>query len=368
MANFQKMAAQFAAKHVREQAPVQIEQKFPQNIWQKMAEAGLFKIGLPESYGGSGGTGLDILQAGEAFVRQGRNLGLGISLIFQQIIARYILGKFGQPRQCQQYLSAAADGKCIFSFAVSEPQRGASPKTMATAASRHNSAYLLSGEKIYLTNGPIADVFIVIAVTADSLPKKEFTAFIVPRQTPGLTVSSPMSLDFLKSSPHGRITLQRCLLEPDAVLGEVGKAWREMVVKLGEVEDVIMMGPVLGSLAAQLDLLTSLLVKKNAPAERELFREFGALDAHWQAMQTLAYEAAARLDKDAGSPYPLVIALAHLAANFSESLVKFPERWKITAPDLFFELQTDLASLGFLQKRRRQIHEEKAGRALLINT
>ena len=205
-------AADFAARHVAARKDLQTGQEFPADIWREMGKAGLFRAGLPESEGGDGGGHLELLRSGEAFVRSGFNLGLGMSWVFQQMIARCVVGAFGTKEQCRQYLRAAALGNCTMSFAVSEPGRGASPKTMVTKAQKQGESYLLDGEKTYLTNGPVADLFVVIAVTDDAAARKGFTAFIVPRGAQGLQVTPPMPLNFLKPSPHGGIQLNHCLV------------------------------------------------------------------------------------------------------------------------------------------------------------
>lgn len=364
----QKMAAEFAAEHIAGRDDLQTAQEFPTDIWQKMGEAGLFKIGLPESYGGTGGGYIELLRAGEAFVRSGGNLGLGVSWIFQQIIARFVMAGFGSQQQCGQYLQAAARGKCTLCFAVSEPKRGASPKTLTTSARKQGTSYCLNGEKTYLTNGPIADVFIVVAVTDDTQPLKSFTAFIVPRNTEGLTVTPPMPLNFLKPSPHGGIQLNNCLIGQNSILGKEGSVWQDIVVPLGEIEDVVMTGPVLGGMAAELDLLTDAIRESETGADRTLQGAFGSLSALWQTLQTIACEAAGRLDRGDASPLPLSTTFAHLAAEFHTGIAKLSERWSIPLPTPYTYLRTDMESLGLLQTRRLQIRQGKIGRALLIHS
>lgn len=360
-----KQAADFAAEYIACRPDLQTGQEFPMDLWRKMGEAGLFKIGITENYGGIGGGYIDLLQVAEAFVKSGGNLGLGLSWLFQQIIARYVMGTFGTPQQCEQYLRAAACGKCTLSFAVSEPKRGASPKTLATQAKKTKTGYVLNGEKTYLTNGPIADIYIVVAVTDDTVPLKSFTAFIVPRDTQGLTVTPPMPLNFLKPSPHGGIQLNNCLIEENAVLGKKGSAWQDIVVPLGEIEDVVMTGPVLGGMAAQLDLLAAAIRKNSTSTDRALQSEWGALNALWQTLRIIAHEATGRLDRGGDSPIPLGITFARLAAQFHADIAQLSERWKIHVPDQYTDLQKDMESLGVLQKRRLQIRQEKIGAALL---
>ena len=357
------LAADFAARHVACRADLQTEQEFPSDLWRKMGKAGLFRAGLPEEYGGDGGGYLDLLRSGEAFVRSGLNLGLGMSWIFQQIIARSVVGTFGTTEQCRQYLRAAALGNCAISFAVSEPGRGASPKALATKAQQQGESYLLTGEKTHLTNGPIADLFVVVAVTDDTSARKGFTAFMVPRGAQGLFVEPPMPLNFLKPSPHGGIQLNGCLIPKASVLGREGNAWEDIVVPLGETEDVVMMGPVLGGMAAQLDLLNSAL--RGHSTDRTLQGEWGALHALWQALRSIAYEAAGKLDRGDGSTASAGIAFARFAAEFHADIARWPEQLHLQPPERFGLLQKDMAFLEMLQKRRLQIRREKIGAALL---
>jgi alkylation response protein AidB-like acyl-CoA dehydrogenase len=361
----QEKAAAFAAEHVSCRVDLQTGQEFPMDIWRKMGEAGLFKIGIAEIYNGAGGGYLDLLKAGESFVESGYNLGLAVSWLFQQIIAHYVIAAFGTPQQREQYLRAAAEGKCTLSFAVSEPRRGASPKMLTTSAQKRDTSYLLNGEKTYLTNGPIADIFIVVAVTDDTTPRKGFTAFIVPHTASGITVTPPLAMNFLKPSPHGGIKLENCLIGQKSVLGKEGSAWQDIVVPLGEIEDVVMMGPALGGMAAQLNILIDAIRENPTQPDRALQGELGALNALWQTLRIIAYEAAQRLDRGNASPIPLVITFARLAAEFHADIAQMSERWKILSPAFYAYLQGDMESLGTLQKRRLQIRQEKIGAALL---
>lgn len=361
-----RQVAAFAAKHVALRPDLQIGQEFPMDLWREMGKAGLFQIGLPEKYGGTGGGYLDLLQAGETFVQNGLNLGLGVSWIFQQIIARYVLETFGNHQQREKYLRTAACGKCTLSLAVSEPGRGASPKTLATKAIRKGGDYCLNGEKTYLTNGPIADVFIVVAVTDDAGPQKSFTAFIIPRDTLGLTVTPPMPLSFLKPSPHSGIQLINCIVDKSVILGREGSAWTDIVVPLGEIEDVVMTGPVLGGMNAQLDGVMAAIREAPLP-DRALQDEAGALCALLQTLRLIAYEAARLLDRGGDSPAPLSIAFARLAAEFQADINRLSERDSITLANSCADLGRDMAALGTLQKRRMQIRREKIGAARLAS-
>lgn len=357
--------ARFAAGHVASRSDLQTAGEFPRDIWHEMGRAGLFKIGIAKKYGGTGGGYLALLKAGEAFVESGYNLGLALSWLYQQMIAHYILRVVGTPRQRRQYLNAAAEGKITFSFAVSEPGHGAHPKRQSTSAKKDKTGYVLAGEKTYLTNGPIADIFIVVAVTDDTPAHKRFTAFLVPRTTKGVTVMPPLALNFLRPSPHGGVKLEDCFLGQKSILGKEGNAWPDLVVPFGEIEDVVMMGPALGGMSAELTMLIDAVREHQTETNRTLSEELGALHALTQTLRIVAYEAADLLDRSKVSPTPLAITFARLAAEFQTGIAHIQEEWKIAPSDLCADLQRDMQSLESLKKKLLQIRQGKIGAALL---
>lgn len=367
MMEVRKQTAAFAAKYIAPRADLQTGQEFPMDIWQEMGKAGLFQIGIAKTHGGAGGGYFELLKAGEAFVESGCNVGLAVSWLYQQIIARFILGAFATPAQRRQYLRPAAQGEITLSFAVSEPARGARPKLLTTAAQRSGRHFILNGEKTYLTNGPIADVFIVVAVTDDRTEQKRFTAFLVPRSAQGMTVLLPLAINFLKPSLHGGIKLEDSLIAEKSILGEEGKAWQDMVVPLGEIEDVVMMGPVLGGLSAELSLLVDAAGRDAAPADRTRKRRLGAFFALLETMRSIAHEAADRLDRGNASPAPLTITFARLAADFHAGFSEAAADWQIAPSAAYACLHRDLESMGSLKKGLLQVRQEKIGAALLRN-
>ena len=361
----QTLIADFAASHVATRPDLHTQTEFPMDLWQIMGVAGLFKTGIAKHYGGAGGGFLSLLQAGETFVQNGYNSGLAFSWLYQQTIARQIIGSLGTSRQRRDYLPALAEGRLILSFAVSEPGHGARPGLLKTSAVPRGKYHELTGEKTYLTNGPLADVFIVIAVTDNTTARKRFTAFLVPRDTPGLTVGPPLTLDFLKPSLHGSIKLDHCIIGPNALVGRKDTAWMDMVVPFGEVEDVVMMGPVLGGMSAQLDMLIASLGNTGAALERERQSEIGNLHALLTTLRMIAGEAAGRLDGGIESPVPLIITFAELAAWFQTSIARSISRLDRVIPDPYNSLQRDMEALVMFKKKLLQLRREKIGAFLL---
>lgn len=361
----QTRIADFAARHVATRPDLHSHCDIPMDIWTLMREEGLFRIGITGRYGGAGGGYPELVGAGEAFVRYGLNLGLAFSWLYQQILARYIIDLFGSPELKAHLLPELAAGKITLSFAVSEPGRGAHPKHLQTKAVRQNHAYILNGEKTYLTNGPMADLFIVVAVTDETAQHRRFTAFAVERQAPGVTVGPPLTLNFLKPSLHGGIALADCMVGPDAVLGTQGNAWAEMVVPMGEIEDVVMMGPAVGAMSAQLNMVIESVKKTGTASDRSLQGDIGHLHAFLQTLRIIAGEAATRLENVGSSSTPLGIVFARLASDFQNALTQCIEHWRIEVDDAHAFLRQDLETLGALRRTLLRRRREKIGAALL---
>lgn len=362
--DIRSQAAAFAARYVAVRTDLWTAAEFPADIWREMARTGLFKIGIAEEYGGAGGGYRDLLAAGEAFVECGHNPGLALSWLYQQMLARFAIGGFGTPRQQRQYLTAAAAGQCTLSFAVSEPGLGARPKRLATEARRKDDGYLLSGEKTYLTNGPIADLFIVVAVTGSDSARRRFTAFLVSRDAPGVTVSPPLEIPFLKPSSHGGVRLDACRLAPADVLGREGAAWTDLVIPVGEIEDVVMMGPALGGMAAELAALAKTIAAK-PPATDAQKEALGSLSSLLAALRAVARDAADRLDRNDPPPVALGIAFARMAADFHAEAGRLQEALAAAWPEAIDRLRRDGEAMGTLKKRLAQIRQRKIGQALL---
>jgi alkylation response protein AidB-like acyl-CoA dehydrogenase len=252
MADLLKNAAAFAQEKIAPREELAFSAAFPYDIWKELGQEKLLGIGIPEAQGGLGGSYDAISRAGETLVKYGHNMGIVLSLFLQNLAGKFLIQGFGNERQRDDILPKMATGEITVSFAVSEPGAGAHPKLIKTRALSVNDGYVLTGEKTYLTNGPIANLFIVIAVTDVVDGKKRYSAFMVPKNMPGLTVSEPMHIEALRPSPHGGIVLTDCFVPELALLGNRHTAYEDMVKPFREVEDVMMMGPLTGGAGYQL--------------------------------------------------------------------------------------------------------------------
>jgi alkylation response protein AidB-like acyl-CoA dehydrogenase len=357
--------SRFAIEHVVSRVDLQTAPDFPHDIWQKMGEAGFFKIGIAEAFGGSGSGFIELARAGEVFVRSGYNMGLALSWLYQQIIAIYLISGYGTERQRKQYLPLMAKGKLIASFAVSEPKHGAHPKLLTSTATPDGNCYMLNGEKTYLTNAPIANLFIVVAITGEAEQQKKFSVFLVSSSDEGVIVKPQLKFDFLKPSPHGGIIFQECRVHASNMLGEKDTAYANIVIPFSDVENVIMMGAVTGAMGAELMDTIVEINKRNIHKDKSLQIEVGALDALLETMRAIVRNAAQKLDQPERSAVPLMLVFKELAAGFQSRIAAAVAKWEIKTKERYNVLLTDINVLGALQEKTLQDKQAKLGDELI---
>jgi acyl-CoA dehydrogenase len=168
---------------------------------------------------------------------------LGVASIWAgpQLVGRHFLG-FGTDAQRVEWLGRP------LAVAISEPEVGAHPKLLTTRAEAINGGFRITGRKAWVTNGPSADAIIVFAITAEEQHRKRYSAFIVPRETPGLTVSDMPDFHALRPSKHCLLTFDGCLVADTAMLGEPGSAYERMALPFRDIEDAVGTFGTLGAL------------------------------------------------------------------------------------------------------------------------
>jgi len=159
---------------------------------------------------------------------------LGVASVWggRQLVGRHFLS-FGTDAQHAEWAGRA------LAVAISEPKVGAHPKLLTTRAERVDGGFRITGQKAWVSNGPSAEAIIVFAITAEEQGRKRYSAFIVPRGTPGLTVSEMPGFHALRPSKHCLLTLDGCAVPESAVLGEAGSAYERMALPFRDIEDAV---------------------------------------------------------------------------------------------------------------------------------
>lgn len=158
---------------------------------------------------------------------------LGAGDAGRRVVGRFFIEGFGTALQRERWLPLLA------AVAISEPRVGAHPKLLSTRAESDDDAYRIFGEKAWVTNGPIADVFIVLAITSVEAGRKRYSALLVPRDTPGLLIDEALQYRALAPSRHCGLRLDGCRVPHTALLGEAGTAYETMALPFRDVEDAV---------------------------------------------------------------------------------------------------------------------------------
>ncbi len=180
-----------------------------------------------------------IARAEAALVERTGLLGQGGSWAGRQMVARFFLAGFGDEEQRAAWLPQLASGASVASVAISEPRVGAHPKLLTTRAEVDGDEYRITGEKAWVTNGPLAAVFVVLAVMAIEDGRKRYGAFLVPRDTPGLSIREMPEYRALAPSRHCGLVLEGCRVPHSALLGPAGSAYEAMALPFRDVEDAV---------------------------------------------------------------------------------------------------------------------------------
>ena len=214
----------------------------------QMATAGLFQIGLPGA-----SAALDsyraIAAAEQAIAAKTGLLGLASGFAARQMIARFFIGGFANAEQRATWLPRIAAGEVCTSVAISEPGAGAHPKHLLTTAEPHGAGFVIRGRKAWVTNGPIADVFLVLAVIAVEDGRKRYGLFLIPKETSGLVIKPMPALDALAPSTHCELELDGCEVPASAQVGVMPDAYPAMALPFRDVEDTVGTANIVGLLS-----------------------------------------------------------------------------------------------------------------------
>ncbi|GAB6441194.1 acyl-CoA dehydrogenase AcdA [Bacillus luti] len=220
-----KMVRDFAKNEVVPTAAERDEEeRFDRALFDQMAELGLTGIPWPEEYGGIGSDYLAYVIAIEELSRVCASTGVTLSA--HTSLAGWPIFKFGTEEQKQTFLRPMAEGTKIGAYGLTEPGSGSDAGGMKTIAKRDGDHYVLNGSKIFITNGGIADIYVVFALTDPESKQRGTSAFIVESDTPGFSVGKKESKLGIRSSPTTEIMFEDCRIPVENLLGEEGQGFK----------------------------------------------------------------------------------------------------------------------------------------------
>lgn len=220
--------------------------------WRRSAELGLLGITVPQEYGGLGADALTLVGLLESLGEGCSDNGLSFSIGAHLLAVAMPIVDVGTEEQKRRYLPGLVCGDRIGANAVTEPSAGSDAFAMRARAVRDGSGYVLQGSKSFVTNAPVADVFLVFANVDPDLAKNGVTAFLVDRDTPGLRVGSPVEKMGMRTSPMAEIYFDDCHVGSEARLGPEGAG--TMLFTTAMVwERAFILAPAVGAMKRLLD-------------------------------------------------------------------------------------------------------------------
>jgi butyryl-CoA dehydrogenase len=218
-------ARDLASKEIAPRAAaIDKEHRFPRELIARLGELGLMGVAVPEEWGGAGMDTVSYVVALEEIARACASTA-DIMSVNNSLVSEPIL-KFGTDAQKQAWLPLLASGQKLGCFALSEPEAGSDAAAQKTTAVLKGDRYVLNGTKNFITNGPVADVAIIMTMTRLGQGHKGITAFLVDTRTPGLSFGPHDDKLGIRGAPSAQMFLTDCAVPKEALLGTEGEGFK----------------------------------------------------------------------------------------------------------------------------------------------
>jgi len=306
----------FAERHV---APDVIERdnkkEFPHDIVKMLADQGLLGIYHPEKYGGAGFDTLSFCLAIEELARWDASLALTVAS--HTSLGSGHIALAGNDQQKKKYLTPLAKGEKLGAWCLTEPGSGSDSSGMKTTASKDGENWIINGSKIFITQGSVGDIYVVLAKTDPTLGTKGISAFIVEKERDGVKPGEPMHKMGMNSSDTTEVVFDNVEIPAENLLGELGKGFVDTMKVLD--------GGRIGIGALSVGIARGALEESMKYAKER--KQFGSPIGDFQAIEHKLVNMAVEIDaarllvqraawlKDSGKPYTKEASMAKLFAS-----------------------------------------------------
>jgi isovaleryl-CoA dehydrogenase len=243
----------FAAKEIAPRAAdIDRENEFPADLWTKMGDIGILGITVEEEYGGAGLGYLHHVVAMEEVSRASAAVGLSYGAHSNLCVNQ--LRRNGNEAQKKRYLPKLISGENVGALAMSEPGAGSDVVSMKTRAEKKGDRYVINGNKMWITNGPDADVLVVYAKTDMSAGPRGMTAFLIEKGMKGFSTAQKLDKLGMRGSNTCELVFQDCEVPEENVLGKIGHGVNVLMSGLDYERAVLAAGPI-GVMQACMDVV-----------------------------------------------------------------------------------------------------------------
>ncbi|MCB1325258.1 MAG: acyl-CoA dehydrogenase family protein [Spirochaetales bacterium] len=322
---FRDSVREFAREHVAPSAEQRDrDHHWDPDIWRRMGEVGLLGLPFPEEYGGQGADCLTTTVATEAFAEGGGDGGLTLAWGAHTIIGSMPIVLCGTEEQKRRYVPRLATGECIAGLGLTEPASGSDAAgSMETRAVKKGDRYIINGSKMFITNGPIGDVFVVMAVTNKARGAMGVSAFIVEKNFKGFSAGKNLDKLGMRTSTTSELVFEDMEVPEENLLSKEDSGFARIGRATLEWERTVLVGSALGSMQSLLDQ-TVRYAKNRVQFGQPIMRFQATQDKiararmYLDAARLLLYRSA--LKKDKGQPAPTESSIGKLFT--SEALIQ----------------------------------------------
>ena len=257
---------------------------FPREVIAQLGELGFLGVSFPEKYGGGGADTLSQVLVVEGISRY--DAGIGLTCAAQMSLSSGHIAMFANDAQRERYTPAMIRAQKLGAWCLTEPSAGSDAAAMKTRAVRSGDNYVINGAKMFITNGSVADVYVVMAVTDSGAARDGVSAFIVDRGTPGLSNGRKIEKLGLHSSDTAEVVFDNVSVPATNLIGEPGTGYRQ-TLKVLEGGRIGIAGFAAGIARGAME---------DAAAYAKERRQFGQAIADFQAIQWMIADMATRIE------------------------------------------------------------------------